>query len=72
VLTVKAAAERIGVSESLIYEWCQHGILPHYRFGKPGKRGKIMLDEKEFDGFIASCRQEGPQADDEEPLRHIR
>jgi excisionase family DNA binding protein len=64
VLTVKAAAEKVGVSESLIYEWCQQGILPHYRFGRPGKRGKIMVDAAELAVFIETCRVQGTQEDD--------
>jgi excisionase family DNA binding protein len=63
MLTPKQAAARIGVSDSLIYEWCASGLLPHYRFGRPGRRGKILIDEGEFDAFLVSCRQEArPQA----------
>jgi excisionase family DNA binding protein len=58
MLTPKQAAERINVSDSLIYEWCSAGILPHYRFGKPGRRGKILIDEVELDAFMAAHRRE--------------
>jgi excisionase family DNA binding protein len=71
VLTPKQAADKIGVSDSLVYEWCSLGLLPHYRFGKPGCRGKILIDEAELDGFIAAHRQEArPQ--DAPPLKHIK
>ena len=72
MLTPKEAAGRIGVSDSLIYEWCATGLLPHYRFGKPGRRGKILIDDTEFNAFLASCRQEiRPQAQ-VPSLKHIK
>lgn len=58
MLTPKQAAERLGVSDSLIYEWCAEGTLPHYRFGRKGRRGRILIAEAEFEAFLASCRQE--------------
>src|SRR4051812_39596573 len=54
LLTVKQAAEAAGVSDSLVYEWCSEKLLPHYRFGTKGKRGKVMIDEKDLDAFLAS------------------
>ncbi|MFO0845494.1 MAG: helix-turn-helix domain-containing protein [Gemmataceae bacterium] len=70
MLTVAQAAERIGVSDSLIYEWCGAGLLPHYRFGRPGKRGKVMIEEADLDRFLAACRHEArPEAPS---LKHIR
>ncbi|HLN26917.1 MAG TPA: helix-turn-helix domain-containing protein [Gemmataceae bacterium] len=74
MLTPKQAAARIGVSDSLIYEWCSNGALPHYRFGRNvGKRGKILIEETEFEAFLARCRQEGRQdAAPLPPLKHIK
>jgi excisionase family DNA binding protein len=70
MLTPKQAAVKIGVSDSLIYEWCAAGLLPHYRFGKPGRRGKVLIDEAELDTFVAAHRQEArPQV---QPLKHIK
>jgi excisionase family DNA binding protein len=34
MLTVKRAAERAGVSVSLIYSLCAEGRLPHIRLGR--------------------------------------
>jgi excisionase family DNA binding protein len=71
MLTVRQVAEKIGVSDSLVYEWCSQGLLSHYRFGKPGRRGKILIDEAELEGFLAAHRQEArPQT--VPPLKHIR
>ena len=71
-LSPKAAAARAGVSVALVYEWCQSGRLPHYRFGRAGARGKIMVDENDLDEFLASCRVTAPAGDEDGPLRHIR
>lgn len=70
MLTVKQAAEQVGISESLVYEWCAEGILPHYRFGRKGRRGKILIDETEFEAFLAGCRQKARQ--DTAPLPELR
>jgi excisionase family DNA binding protein len=72
MLTPKEAAARIGVSDSLIYEWCSSGLLPHYRFGRPGRRGKILIDEKELDALLAACRQNARPQEEIPPLKHIR
>jgi excisionase family DNA binding protein len=70
MLTPKQAAEKIGVSDSLIYEWCAAGLLPHYRFGRKGRRGCIRIAEAELDAFLSRCRQEAlPPVP---PLKHIQ
>lgn len=73
-LTVKQVAARVGVSDSLVYEWCGSGLLAHYRFGRPGRRGKILIDEGELDAFLANCRQEKSPGDSPSlsELRHIK
>ena len=70
MLSPKQAAEKIGVSDSLLYEWCAQGLLPHYRFGRKGKRGCIRIEEAELEAFLARCRQETRQ--EVPPLKHIR
>ena len=73
MLTVKQTSERLGISESLVYEWCAEGVLPHYRFGRKGRRGKILIDETEFAAFLAACRQEvQPDTAPIPELRHIQ
>ena len=56
MLTPKQVAERIGVSDSLVYEWCGQGLLQHYRFGGKGKRGCIRIATEDLDGFLIGCR----------------
>ena len=70
MMSPKQAAEKIGVSDSLVYEWCAAGLLPHYRLGRKGRRGCIRIDEAELDAFLARCRQEvRPPVP---PLKHIQ
>lgn len=70
MLTPKQVAERVGVSDSLVYEWCAQGLLKHYRFGGKGRRGCIRIEEADLDTFLAACIHEArpPPAP---PLKHI-
>jgi excisionase family DNA binding protein len=73
MLTPKQAADRIGVSDSLVYQWCEQGVLAHYRFGGEGKRGRILIEATDFDAFLVSCRQEiKPVQNGPPPLKHIK
>ena len=72
LLTVKQAAELAGVSDSLVYEWCAENLVVHYRFGKKGHRGKVMIDEKDLEAFLASCRQEVRPGAETPQLKHIK
>jgi excisionase family DNA binding protein len=70
VLTPKQVAARVGVSDSLVYEWCGQNLLKHYRFGGKGKRGCIRIEEADLDAFLAACRHDTrPEVP---PLNHIR
>jgi excisionase family DNA binding protein len=52
-LSVKQAAERAGVSLSLIYQWTTvEQRLPHYRLGGSDKRGRIVIDAADLDAFL--------------------
>jgi excisionase family DNA binding protein len=71
-ITVKQAAERVGVSESLIYQWCQDRRLPHLRLGKTGRRGKILILVEDFEAFLAGLKVEAGETNGPAPaLRHI-
>ena len=63
MLTVKQVAERLRISASLVYSWCEDKILPHYRMGGKGKRGKILIEEVALDAFLQSCKVEGKPVD---------
>ena len=59
MLRVKDAAKRLGISESLVYELCAAGALPHARIGRPGSRGCIRIAEADVDAFLASQKVQG-------------
>ena len=72
MLTVKQAAERLRVSPSLIYSWCEDQILAHFRMGGKGKRGKILIEETVLDAFVQSCKVETTAVDASSlGLKHI-
>jgi excisionase family DNA binding protein len=72
MLTVKQAAEQKGLSQQLIYLWCEEQRLAHYRLGGRGRRGRILIDPADLDAFIESQKiQPRPPGDDGE-FRHSR
>jgi excisionase family DNA binding protein len=70
-LTVAECAKRAGVSESLVYAWLRDRLLVFYRFGRPGKRGKILVAQADLDAFLESCRVDGHTADDDGELTFL-
>lgn len=72
LLTTDEAAMMVAVSVSLIYEWCHERRLPHFRLGGAGKRGKIVIDERELLAFLRTCRVEGSDPLDDDDLTHMR
>jgi excisionase family DNA binding protein len=60
-MKVKEAAEQLQVSDSLVYEWCRAGLLPHNRYGKPGNRGTIRIEESDLIEFREKMRRERQQ-----------
>src|SRR5205807_319826 len=71
-LTPAECAERARSSVSLVYAWCRAGVLTHYRLGRPGKRGRIVIDEQDFEAFLATMKQTEPPADDDGELKWIK
>jgi excisionase family DNA binding protein len=71
-LTPKQAAERARVSTSLVYQWCQDRVLVHYRLGRPGKRGRIRIEEADLEAFLGSCKREGETPLPAMTLKHIK
>jgi excisionase family DNA binding protein len=58
-LSVREAAEWAGVSESLVYGWIASGMLPHYRLGASGRRGKISIRVADLETLVETMRQGG-------------
>lgn len=56
--TVNEAAKVVGVSPSLLYKLCQEQLIPHFRVGGKGRRGKILLSLADINVFMQTCRVE--------------
>ncbi len=78
MLDVKEVAERLNVSESLVYGWIADGRLAHVRLGGRGRRGTIRVSEADLDAFLAGHKREAlrqdalPVASAREPSLHRR
>jgi len=70
-MTVKQAADRIGISPSLIYALCHEGILRHTRHGRPGRRGTIRISEDAVREYLAACEHDAPLEQEETSLKYI-
>jgi hypothetical protein len=66
-LTVPQVAKRTNVCAAVVYGWCSARLLPHFRVGMPGHRGKLLIEEADLDAFLESCRV-GPKAASVPPL----
>jgi len=51
MLSVKAAARRLGISSSTLYQLVARRRIAHFRVG-----GKLLLDELDLNAFRAACR----------------
>jgi excisionase family DNA binding protein len=72
VLTVKQAAERLGVSAALVYALCAAGRIRHERYGLG--RGTIRISAEAMEEYRAASRVEraGPGAANGQGLKHIK
>jgi excisionase family DNA binding protein len=60
LLSVALVAERLGVSEGLVYAWCRRKVLPHLRLGGRGNRGRIRISEADLADFLADRKVSPP------------
>lgn len=57
-MTVKEAAQRLGISVSTLYALARRGSIGHYRISsRPGTRGKVLFEERHLEDFLASVEQ---------------
>ncbi|MCE9567115.1 MAG: helix-turn-helix domain-containing protein [Planctomycetes bacterium] len=70
-ISVKLAADRMGLSTSMVYLLCSDRRLPHFRLGNTGRRGKILIEEKDVDEFLMAARVEAGEGSPTPALRHI-
>jgi excisionase family DNA binding protein len=62
MLTVKQAAQRLGVSPSLVYELCASAAIRHLRHGRASSRGTIRISEEALADYLKSCERGRPGA----------
>lgn len=55
MLTIRQAAERLGVSPDLVYRLCQEGIIPHRRC-RAGLRTRTEIEQSEIEHYRRLCR----------------
>ena len=58
-------------SASLVYALCAAGAIRHERHGRPGCRGKVVIEEAALEEYRQSCQGKGRQDDAPVPLKHI-
>ena len=68
---MREAAERLGISQSLVYALCNEFVIRHTRHGRPGKRGCIRIEECAIEEYLQKCRAEGQQPSTPLELNHI-
>jgi excisionase family DNA binding protein len=57
-MTVKQAAEQLGVSLALVYGLCASGRIQHERYGVG--RGTIRISEEALEDYREACRAGQP------------
>lgn len=70
-LTPKAAAAKLCVSVSLVYGLLKSRKLRAYRIGVRGK-GKWLIDQKDLDEYLESCKPMESAIPDDGQMKHIR
>lgn len=73
-MTAAEAAERVRLSQSMVYEWVRRWVLPCYRPRVNG-RGKVLIKVDDLDALMETFKVGGADTtptDEDGPLRHIR
>jgi excisionase family DNA binding protein len=71
MLTVKDIAERLKISEAVVYGWCGQG-LTHYRMGAKGRRGCIRIAEADLAAWLEKLKTQKGQEDVKPPAPKIQ
>lgn len=54
-MTVREAAVKLEVSQSLVYRLIEEKRLPCVRIGARGRRGKIVIHPEHVEAFLKQC-----------------
>jgi excisionase family DNA binding protein len=68
-LTVKQVAERLQVSQAVVYQLCAGRMIRHHRVG--AGRGTIRIREEDLAAFVEGCRVEPHPSTSAGTLKHI-
>ncbi|HZZ80782.1 MAG TPA: helix-turn-helix domain-containing protein [Gemmataceae bacterium] len=52
MLSFEQAAKQPGISSALVYILVSERMLPHYRVGRPGRRGNMRIAEADLAAFM--------------------
>jgi excisionase family DNA binding protein len=55
-MTVREAAEKLEISQSLCYRLVEEGRLKCVRIGQKGRRGCIRVREADLEEFLRECQ----------------
>ena len=69
-MTVKQAAERLGISPSLLYALAKAGKIAHERHGL--KRGRIIIREEALEEYRRGCVRDGRPEAAPPGFKHLR
>jgi excisionase family DNA binding protein len=58
-MTVREAAEKLEVSQSLVYRLIEERRLSCVRIGQKGRRGAIRIREADLAEFLRQCQNQG-------------
>ena len=53
LMTLKEAAQKLGIAPLTLYTWCQMKKIPYFKIGR-----FVRFDERDLDRFIAQQRVE--------------
>ncbi len=72
MLRIRQVAERLGISQALVYSLVSSGKIGCYRIGLG--RGAIRFREEDVEAYLQTCRVEGEgiKIDPNPTLRHIK
>jgi excisionase family DNA binding protein len=56
-MTVAQSAERLEISISLVYRLIEEGRLGCVRIGQLGRRGKVVIREKDLRAFVEALEK---------------
>ena len=70
LLTVKDAAERMSVSQSLVYDLLAAKQIAFHRIGK-GRGGSIRISEDDLEEYLTERRVERREPERKAPLRKL-